>query len=372
MVWDIDDDTYEESEYTTEPFDFQDVLPVDRDRDADRTMPESALDAAEAEAAVRRSEAESAVDRRKKRTMTQRNTKVRPRTAKELLVVSETPYRMKDTGYADELLIPEVAGNLCQGDVNKYFASRAYADGTQLEDYWLWTIRTQPRFDNTLTGFAIAKTQRFKDVLVLHLEVICSVRGQGKQLFQNILRWCKDPPANLGGPPYPNHRYFELEAVDVMVFNAYKAWIKELAPEVTIYEYLTGRSSKDVEERRLCMEGFDNGTSDARAYTPKVEELKVLDTRDLRKIVKMKNINDDEMKTKDALVNAILEQLPPILKADELKLIRLEDLRAMARRRNIDPRGGAEVLANRLSYQYPDCGLIPLHIDLDELRGYTV
>lgn len=81
-------------------------------------------------------------------------------------------------------------------------------------DKFIWTIRK----DKKLAGFAVA-TLRPHAVdseggkLVLHLDLICSARGQGADLYQNVLRWAAFQRKDIG--------YFELEAVNEIVLNIY-------------------------------------------------------------------------------------------------------------------------------------------------------
>lgn len=312
----------------------------------------------------------------------QRDTKIRTSTSEKRLMISKTPYSLKDTQYAQELLSPDVANKLCQEDLEKTYVRTTYKSAVKFGG-WLWTIRTVP--DNVLTGFAIATTtyttvpSTQDRALVLHLDVICSLRGQGKQLFQNILRWCRDVPDNPDGPPYPEYRYFELEALNTPVFEAYKAWISELGPEVPINEYLISiGSEEDAKMRRLRMKRYDNGTSDDMAYTPTMEELLALETKALRTIVRRREEDDSDLKTKAALANKIRTTFTPTryglkkrgaLNARELALLGKDALQKMAKQRKIDSSGSLEVLANRLSYQFPNAGVIPLHIDLEGLRS---
>ena len=171
----------------------------------------------------------------------------------------------------------------------------------------------------------------------------------------------------------------ELEAVNTPVFKAYKAWISELGPEVPINEYLISiGSEEDAKMRRSRMKSYDNGTSDETAYTPTMEELLALETKALRTIVRKRGMNDSDLKTKAALANEILTTFTPTryglkvrgaLNVRELASLGEDALRAMATQRKIDSSGSLEVLANRLSYQFPNAGLIPLHIDLEGLRS---
>lgn len=366
MIYDLDDD-----EYTLAP-----VVPgvPDAAKDVEPAPPPPPPPPPPAEGKM---QAKMAAEAAK----VQRDTKIRTSTSEKRLVVSKTPYSLKDTQYAQELLSPDVANKLCQEDVNETYVPKTYKRAMKFGG-WLWTIRTVP--DNVLTGFAIATTtdttvpSTQDRVLVLHLDVICSLRGQGKQLFQNILRWCRDVPDNPDGPPYPEYRYFELEALNTPVFEAYKAWISELGPEVPINEYLISiGSEEDAKMRRSRMKRYDNGTSDDTAYTPTMEELLALETKALRTIVRRREEDDSDLKTKAALANKIRTTFTPTryglkvrgaLNARELALLGKDALQKMAKQRKIDSSGSLEVLANRLSYQFPDAGLIPLHIDLEGLR----
>jgi hypothetical protein len=115
----------------------------------------------------------------------------------------------------EKLTIEKLAGDLCAGEIGVDYVYDALNSRTE---NLLWTISTAgaPDFPRVVYGFAICKPIG----TTLELAIICSMRGGGLALFEEILRWAwakrRDDPEGE-----KKFHLFTLDAIDEAVLLGY-------------------------------------------------------------------------------------------------------------------------------------------------------
>lgn len=143
------------------------------------------------------------------------------------LEIDDMPVEINDEDvfYIRQLDDNEVVDTICGGEITPNYVRERLGNVRNL----LWLIRsknadTGVKYSGTVFGFAIASTRRrfipptpdirdLENVLVLHLDVICAMRGKGMELFQNVLRFAFITT---------EYRYVELEALNTTLADMYR------------------------------------------------------------------------------------------------------------------------------------------------------
>ena len=137
--------------------------------------------------------------------------KLPPRPYKGLRLLIDAIPRTNEQRPANETIDILRSGEvMCGGDIDQQYLT----DAAMSRGSWSWTMKNK---DGVVHGFAIVQPPEGQPN-ALHLTLICSNRGEGLTLFQNILRWGQAKGKD----------YLELEAVSKPVADAYRYAAKKI------------------------------------------------------------------------------------------------------------------------------------------------